>query len=229
MPTAIVYAYTSEGIIIGADGRRVIAGKVESDTVQKIFFMEFGKSKLAYAWSGSVRNESGDGAVFDFNYLTDFILKNTNMTRKRSFSELVDSFTHTLYILTLQSFGKIADSFPKKEIARVLFLGYFDGTPCVAKVYVEHDGVTILEPQVKYLPPPMGMQIFSGSNKACEIFKLSLREPWLRKVPELVREYIELCFIHRDSLEGENPIGGHIHVGQLTTDRFSWVYPPIPN
>jgi hypothetical protein len=56
MSTAIVYAWTPDGFVIGADGRRSnLEGAHEiQDDVQKIFSVKRDGLRLVYAWSGSV-------------------------------------------------------------------------------------------------------------------------------------------------------------------------------
>ncbi len=230
MSTAIVCAYIPAGFVIGADGRRIDpdSGSIVTETAQKIFSVKLGKLRLIYAWSGSIVNFKMDGTVFDFKVATDLILTAIDLSQTRTFSEFVTQFANALYILILSSIG--VRGFKKEEIARVLFVSYFNGQPHMAKIYIKHDGQKILRPEVEYSLESVRIHVFTGSEKAYQVFGRQLEPTLLQDASKMVRDYIKLCFIHRDlPLDGENPIGGHIHIGQLTTDRFSWVYPPIPD
>jgi hypothetical protein len=227
--TAIAWAYISKGFVIGADGRRTdeSSGLVVSDSVQKVFSVRIPKLRLVYAWSGTTVLKRRDGLEFDLKFVTDEILQSIDMARTSAFSEFVQKFSDCLYAVLLSTIGNIVCKFKKDEIARLLFLGYFDDKPFTSEIFVTHEGSKLLKPIIECPPLSTRFDGFTGSKKACEIFEDQILPDSLLDASKLVRKYIELCFIHRDSpLEGENPIGGHIHIGQFPPEGFSWISQP---
>jgi hypothetical protein len=230
MSTAIVSAYLSDGFVIGADGRRKDPnlGVADSDIVQKIFSIKLAKLRLVYAWAGSIHNLRVDGTIFDFKDATDLILQAIDMNQVYTFPDFVALFANLLYVLTLKYLGRGVGVFDDGLIAKALFLAYFEGQPYKAGIYANHDSHIVLRPVIKCAPALAQFCVFNGSKKAYELLNPPLATVSLLEVSNLVRDYIRLCFTHRDTpIKGENPIGGHIHIGHLTPERFSWIDPPI--
>jgi hypothetical protein len=227
--TAIAWAYISRGFVIGADGRRMdeSSGLVASDSVQKVFSVRIPRLRLVYAWSGTTVLKRRDGLELDFTFVTDEILQSVDMAQTSTFWEFVQQFSDCLYAVLLPTIGNVVYKFDKDEIARLLFLGYFDDKPFTSEIFVRHEGPKLLRPIVEFPFLSTRFDGFSGAKKACEIFGNQVLPDSLLDAAKLVRKYIELCFIHRDPpLEGENPIGGHIHIGKFPPEGFSWISQP---
>ena len=234
MSTAIVSEHIPDGFVIGADGRRIdpVSGLIGGDATQKIFGVNLGmgKLRLVYGWTGATWFEAKNGTtLLDLKDLTDEVLQSLDMSSVSRFSTFVRLFIDRLLLFFENSPGS-PDIFQNKEIATVLFVGYFDGEPCKAEIGIIRGQDTIFRPEITNLcvPAPFGYRIFTGSKAAFKVSNLSSGLPSsLQEAATRVRDYIRLCFSHRDPpLNGENPIGGHIHIGQLTPRGFRWIDPP---
>ena len=78
--TAIASAFTSEGFVIGADGRQLGKGKkIFTESSQKILNFKHRQVSVAYAWCGetSVVNESNE-VLYDLYAITRVALKPWN-------------------------------------------------------------------------------------------------------------------------------------------------------
>jgi hypothetical protein len=230
--TAIVWTHIPEGFAIGADGRRrdSNSGQVESDKVQKIYSVRVRDLRLVYAWSGTTCIQRLDGVAFDFKFATDSILQSTDVSGVRSFSDFVAGFVDALYSQLLFHIGIAVRIFDKREIARLLFLTHFRGSPCVAEIFVEHDGTVVLRPSVKCPAVTNRFDIFTGSKKAYEELKskLDIAPGSLTEAAALVREYIAHCMRYQDVDSDCANIGGHIHTGIFKPTGFSWIDAPLP-
>lgn len=232
--TAIVSVYTSDGFIIGADGlRRGTDGAIVSKTVQKVFHFENADIRLAYAWSGTTQiYDSRNQCVFDFAAVTEKGLQVAVFTGGPDFASFIGTFQKILYFTTYNAGfvknGRIVGLNRNERIAQVLIVGYFNGESCLAEIDVCHQNLSLLEPKLVKLQVPMNVNrnIFSGCESAfgafSERYPMSTDEALL-----FVREYIQAC---SDSAEPDcGNIGGHIHIGKITPEAFSWVEPPVPN
>ena len=231
MSTAIVYAHTPDGFVVAADGRARDAEskQIRSDIIQKIFHTKVGRFSLVYAWSGETTFFRKDGTVLlDLNVATATILQSLISTDINSFCELIQSFSKQFTVLFDDA---PASMFSKKEVAKVLFVGYFYDEPCRASIVFNRGAVTGMVPKITKLDAPMRIKfkVFTGSQEACRFSTLGQSLPLSgQDAASRMREYIRLCFIHRDPpLDCENPIGGHIHIGQLNPSGFSWIDRPI--
>jgi hypothetical protein len=232
MSTAIVSVYTSDGFIIGADGlRKNTDGSDVTKTARKIFLFESEITRLAYAWSGTTQVfDSNNQSVFDFMGVSEPILRIADLLGGIDFAAFVNIFRRMLLVTLLQSRltnnGRIVGTYPEDEIAGVLFVGYFNQQPCMAEIMVCHQNLLLLEPTIKTLviPAKPNCNIFSGSK--------SLNRAWPKckarsgaEAIDFVRKYIQAC---ADSSEADcDDIGGHIHIGQITPEGFTWIDPPV--
>src|ERR1700730_9638601 len=79
--SAIVWVYTPEGFVVGADGRRKdLVGHIGTDSAQKIFFFETSNTRGAFTWNGCTEI-STSSSYFDFKDLTSSILKDIRAER----------------------------------------------------------------------------------------------------------------------------------------------------
>jgi hypothetical protein len=231
MSTAIVYAYIPEGFVIGADGRRTdleSAPPTIYDNTQKIFAMRRDKLRMVYAWSGATTF-----AFFEFGFkeFTDRILLEMDFTSLSSFPEFVSAFCKDLNSFLLSLLGPIRPASLQTQPPQVLFVAYFEGKPWIAELVVNH---TDLMPRIERIECLSNMaacfRVFSGSKTAYFKFVPSGQVPSFASLGEgsiLIRDYIKLCFVHPDKTETINPIGGHIHIGQLKPNGFLWVDSPF--
>lgn len=222
--TAIVWAYGRDGFIIAADGRRIDSDthRVDSDDVQKIFAVKVGDLRLVYAWHGNVHLEMVDGTVVSFKVITDCIIQSMDMTSITSFAQFVERFRDALFPASVILFQKNVQKYQQdKPIVGVVFLAYFDGQPYFTEMEIYHDGNKILRPEVEIHPASGKFRVFSGSEMAYKEFgecnKASLT---LSDFADEAKRYIEICYKYQN--EDAFGIGGHIHIGQLEPQGFTW-------
>jgi len=125
-------------------------------------------------------------------------------------------------------------------IVSVIFAGYFDGNPDLVTAHIFHDNQVLGEPRIEDQPfPPKDM--FLGSTKIAMLM-FEKKDPrfskYLRPIPRNISlqgasmvsmGYIEAC-CDPIALEIDplcKSIGGHIHVAEVTPQRFRWRIPPI--
>jgi hypothetical protein len=230
--TAIVWQYIPGGFVIGADGRRRESGSglIETENAQKIYPIKMGDIRLAYAWSGTTIFHRTDGVVCDLKTVTDCILQSINSARVTTFSDFIQLFNTGLHAMLLAYIGGAVRTFEKSEIARLLLIGYFKDEPYAVHIIVRHDGNIVLKPKIKCWSPSVHFDVFSGSKRVYEelIHKIVKEPSSLGEASELVQDYILVCMKYQDVDADCANIGGHIHIGQLTPERFSWLNPPVP-
>lgn len=191
MSTAIVRTYTSEGFVIAADGRACGGedGKVETDSVQKIF--PIGSSSigfLAYSISGTVSIASRDATEIAFNFAEE-INRATLVLSMRRFSTLAD-YAKRAYRAVHQKLkdGKLGGrleypdaetldpSEPGSTIARVLIDGYFNGVPSRVKVRFFHECQVLAGLEVLQQELATGLPWAHGSEKVFDLMFGTHRE-----------------------------------------------------
>ncbi len=120
-------------------------------------------------------------------------------------------------------------SLPDAEIARVLCVGYADSTPGRVQAVFSHLSGVLFHPNtIEYVSAPDDFNMFSGSERVWDDFKHSLVRPLtLLEGSNAVREYIQTCINNADRYPDCAGMGGHIHIGTVTADRFVWVDPPL--
>lgn len=72
-------------------------------------------------------------------------------------------------------------------------------------------------------------EVFFGSERVHHEMKERIDNPplALTDAASLLRDSITLCKSYQDVDSDCANIGGHIHIGHLEPNRFSWIDPPI--
>jgi hypothetical protein len=225
MSTAIVWVYIPEGFAIGADGRRMNGGVVESDETQKIYSVRVGKTKFVYAWCGTTAFEL-NGSSLGFDEVTDGILLSLDTSRIQSLSDLLTMFTDALHKILLSPIGAVLANVTPDQMPQVLFLGYFQGWPFTAEIHTMRQGTTILRPEIKCAPVSVRVDTFAGSKRVCEEFGERSEPRNLDEAIDLIREYMTRCVAYQGVDEQCSKIGGLVHTGIFRPNGFTWVdYP----
>jgi hypothetical protein len=231
--TAIVSTYVLEqGFVIGSDGLRIDANSQHPITNQakKIFLIEADGVRLAYGWAGATRLLFGDGTHFDFidesAKIADLMLVN----RPESIEAFTDNFALEMcrqLRLRISLDGRLsenASALPKKEIAKVLFVGYYNGKPYRTGASFLHTASYLQAPYRHEIieAPTRDFNIFNGSADTWEEFKTFAAQPEsLEEASTLIRKYIQACIDNQDKYEDCKGIGGHIHIMSLTPEKFT--------
>jgi hypothetical protein len=205
MSTALVYCGTPEGFVIGADGRAfdMKEQRVHSDTERKIFGFENQDASIVFAWAGTVKVHSD---CFDIS----FVKETYELLSRADFSgffaqDLSTKLKEKLRFLGTRDIG---------EAAKGLFLSYRKGRPWMSFISVFMNGLT-WDCFAGEDMPDGRIEILAGPKKD---FK---KPESLAEATSLIDAYLTDCVQHPT-----NYIGGHVHIGQLTPDGFSWVRPP---
>jgi hypothetical protein len=254
MPTAIVRVYTSEGFVIGADGRCGQGETVVTDQAQKIFPIVEADRTLAYAFSGTtVTTDTKDQTVV-VDLVSEIHKSVATLSQRQSRHDLmwyVSQIWPTPYSLLLSKTKDIGP-FPTVAsdpgvIAHVLFYGYYRKTPSELDLRFMQEEQKVVRPRL--FPNPhlkQGTVVHGSENIANVLFSaqdqrlsryrtsamgrrsgnLSLSEGI-----EIAQNYIQAC----DSDEGRQidpvlcaGIGGHIHIAAITEgEGFKWIIPPL--
>ena len=129
--SAIVWVYTPEGFVVGADGRRKdLAGHIGTDSAQKIFFFETSNTRGAFTWNGCTEI-STSSSYFDFKELTFSILEDIRAERFNSLSELITQIALRLFdrlVEWMQTSGGRSEYPDNQEWASIQIYGYVDGS-----------------------------------------------------------------------------------------------------
>jgi hypothetical protein len=213
MSTAVVCAYTSEGFVIGTDGRRIDSqnGSVAEENVKKLFSINKSPSRMAFAWCGMTHIVTSVG-VLDFSEVTKDLLRDIEWN---DFSECLTAFVGQLS-MALRRFEKKNDNF----VARALFVAYFHSRPYVGEISVSRDDEGFLKVEIATIGSPNegGINVFSG----CKKIAVPNTPHCLEEAMDVVEEYIQSCI---DDPECED-IGGRIQMGTLTPEGFNWIRMP---
>ena len=128
--TAIASAFTSEGFVIGADGRQLGKDKkIFTESAQKIFNFKYRHVDVAYAWCGetSAVNESNE-VLYDLYAITRVALSSAVQIAPRKFPSFIQQCCAGIYegIIKSPIVRQITnpDSTPESK-ARMLLNGYF--------------------------------------------------------------------------------------------------------
>lgn len=227
--TAIASAFTSEGFVIGADGRQLGKGnKVFSESSQKIFNLKYRYVDAAYAWCGetSVINES-DQVLCDLYPITRVALTSAVQVAHRDFPSFIQQSCEGIYdgIIKSPIVGQItnSDSLPQSK-ARMLLNGYFDGQSFMAEFHVrDTDRIRVQAERVSMPLTPPTTYLFNGCARQNEKYKGVLPTTTLEAL-KLVSDYIQECIDNSDS--DCIGMGGHRHIAHLTPDGFYWIDAP---
>ena len=205
MSTALLYCGTSEGFVIGADGRAfdILKKQVESDTERKIFAFESKAASVVFAWAGTVKTRTlgGDFGLVDQTYdLLPYLDFNSYYAL-----EFNAKLQYRLRRLGTNETGKCAVG---------IFLSYRKGQSWISEVSVFKNGRTWDCSVEEYLPSGE-IDIVSGPEGDFE------KPQSLSEANNMIRAYLEDCVSHPT-----DQIGGQIHIGKFTSDGFSWIQPP---
>lgn len=227
--TAIASAFTSEGFVIGADGRQLGKGnKVFSESSQKIFNLRYRHVDVAYAWCGetSAINESNQ-VLYDLYAIARVALRSAVQLAGRQFPSFVQQSCTGIYegIIKSPIVRQItnSDSLPESK-ARMLLNGYFDGQPFMAEFHVrDTDRIRVQAERVLMPIPSPTRNLFNGCARQNEKYKNALPTTTPEAL-KLVSDYIQECIDNPDS--DCSGMGGHRHMAHLTPDGFYWVDAP---
>jgi hypothetical protein len=231
--TVLVAASSPEGFAIAADGRRISAnGDYFSDNAQKIWHaVRPGEFALAYGWCGNTRLESGLG-TFDFPTVSQEVLGEISEAVNGAQPDTVfREFARKVYLRLKYFLEGIDPSLSTvkvpETIAQVLFVGYVGQNPMqVIGTFSHRDGQAQVPCLSSYDSAENDFLLLSGSATLFERFE-GPEITTLRVAIETVRKYAQDCVDQRCTIADCSAFGGHIHVGSVTTEGFSWVVLPI--
>jgi hypothetical protein len=231
--TVLVAASSPEGFAIAADGRRISAnGDYFSENAQKIWHaVRPGEFALAYGWCGNTRLESGLG-TFDFPTVSQEVLGEISEAVNGAQPETVfREFARKVYLRLKYFLEGIDPSLSTvkvpETIAQVLFVGYVGQNPMqVIGTFSHRDGQAQVPCLSSYDSAENDFLLLSGSATLFERFE-GPEITTLRVAIETVRKYAQDCVDQRCTIADCSAFGGHIHVGSVTTEGFSWVVLPI--
>lgn len=166
MSTTIVRIYTSQGFVVGADGRKYnpdLKEKVD-DSVQKIFPIQQPGRQLVYALSGTVdlTPKNSTEVIFDIAAEIDRMVNILAGVRLKSLWHFAGALSEQL--TEMPDHAKQAVN--GDENPTIIYLdGYYDGRPKRALVKIFYDGQV---PEVTTEELPHGYQIGCGSQSIIE-------------------------------------------------------------
>ena len=163
MPTAIVKAYTSEGFVIGADGRvrQDETGIVVTDSTQKIFPIVESNRTLAYALYGNITITDTADHKLVLDLASEIHKSVAAMSRRESRHDInwyVSKLWPTAYESLLKArrdhnIGPFPDAADDRGIiAHVLFYGYYRDEPVEVDLQFRHESQKIVRPRLSSLP-----------------------------------------------------------------------------
>ncbi len=205
MSTVLLYCGTSEGFVIGADGRTFnkLRQQIESDTERKIFTFENGTSSVVFAWAGIVKARTSDFVLSLVDETHDLLLQ---LDFSGFFAqELNAKLKDRLRMLRTNDSGKCATG---------IFLSYRKGQPWVSEISAFKNGRT-WDCHVDEGVPNGEIDILSGPDSDFE------KPGSLNEAKNLIETYLKDCVTHPTE-----EIGGHVHIGKFTPEGFSWIQPP---
>jgi hypothetical protein len=227
--TAIASAFTSEGFVIGADGRQLDKdNKIFSESSQKIFNFKSRQVDVVYAWCGetSVINQSKE-VSYDLYAITRIALSSAVQIARRQFPSLIQQCCAGIYegIIKSPIVRQIAnpDSSPESK-ARMLLNGYFYGQPFMAEFHVrETDRIRVQAERVLMPIPTPTRNLFNGCTRQNKKYE-NVLPTTTPEALKLISAYIQEC------IDNSEPdclgIGGHRHIAHLTPDGFYWIDAP---
>lgn len=245
MPTAIVRVYTSEGFVIGADGRcrHAETGIISSDSERKIFSIENSGRALVYCFQGTTGITDTITHTVVVDLIAEIEKSISAMAQARSRHDLtwyvskVWKPTYDLLVETKKT--KDVGIFPEINnepglIAQVLFFGYYRKVAVELALKFLHENQKIMPPKlfpsahlspvVAYGSRIVGDLLFASDDSRFDKFRTSVthHRSWrnlnLSQAVEIVTSYIRAC----DSDEGRTVdpkicagIGGDIHIAEI--------------
>jgi hypothetical protein len=219
--TAIVAVHTPDGFVIGADGRRMDGPVVITEQAQKLFSFDAGAFRLVYGWAGTTQMSDNAGRVlYDLISATQEILPAVALQESDNFLSFVDIFCKKL---SKKIPARITNML-KEDIARILFVGYCQDEPCMARIELLYPD-SYLTPKIGIcMPERYGRNIFSGSENIFSKGYKQYEPQSSAEAIDFVWRYIQDCA--NSSAPDCSGIGGHIHIAELTVKKFSWIEPP---
>jgi hypothetical protein len=227
--TAIASAFTSEGFVIGADGRQLGKGNtIFSESSQKIFNFNYRHVDAAYAWCGETKaiNESNK-VLYDLYEITRTALASAVQAGRIPFPAFIQQCCDGIYegIIKSPIVGQITNSESSLESrARMLLNGYFYREPFMAEFHVrDKDRIKVLAERASMPLPSPTSTLFNGCARQNDKYKNVLPNT-TREALKLISDYIQEC------IDNSDPdcfsIGGHRHIAHLTPDGFYWIDAP---
>lgn len=205
MSTALVYCGTSQGFVIGADGRAFnrLENRIQSDTDRKIFAFGSAEVAVVFGWAGIVKTRTPN---FDFSLAeaTYNLLPQLDYTGFFA-QELNAKLKDRLRYLGTYELGPCAEG---------IFLSYRNGAPWVSQISVFKNGRT-WDCAVEEGNPNGELDLLSGPSQVFE------KPQSLDEATNMIGAYLDDCVAHPT-----NEIGGHVHIAKFTDAGFSWIRPP---
>ena len=226
--TAIASVFTSEGFVIGADGRSLGKDqKIACDFSQKIFNFKKRHINVVFAWCGetNVINEMNE-MLYDLKTITFDALNLAVQTASRNFplfvqlccEGILDSIIKSPIVKRVTD----SDSAPMESRARMLLNGYFDHEPFTAEFYIrEADRIRVQAARILMPPPSPTRNFFSGCKEQNERFA-NVLPTTAEGALKLVSDYIQACIDNPDCFI----VGGRRHIAYLDSDSFYWIDKP---
>jgi hypothetical protein len=206
MSTALLYCGTSEGFVIGADGRTFneLRQKIESDTERKIFMFENQAASVVFAWAGTVTVRTSDFYLSLVDETHDLLLQ---LDFNGCFAQELNA--------KLKGRLRAIRTNDSRERASGTFLSYRKSQPWISEISVFKSGGT-WDCCVDENAANGEIAIVSGPSRGFE------KPRSLSEAKSAIKAYLEDCVA--DPTEEE--IGGHIHIAEFTLEGFSWIQPP---
>lgn len=229
--TAIASIYTPDGFVIGADGRRLNPDRtIESDENIKIAEYSAANLRAVGAWSGNLTFD-GRNSRFDVKAETFEIAESLREQEFPTLADYAGTIAWSLFVSFrewLEHSGGIIHP-DLTEVARMLLLGYVADSPQAASIYLLADRGVLTEPVLRETVDPRSpdLDVFSGKEALRDSLCASggVRPcSSLDEAERLIRTYIEACA--GAAVEGDNSIGGHIHIAAATPNGLRWLVPP---
>jgi hypothetical protein len=203
--TALLYCGTSEGFVIGADGRAFnkLTRQIESDTERKIFTFESPVVSIVFAWAGIVKVSFLD-SHFSLIEETRDLLPRSDFNGFFA-QELNAKLRDRLRMLRTNDIGQCAEG---------IFLSYRNGQPWASQISIFKNGRT-WDCSVEEGTVNGDVDIVSGPDGKFD------KPASLDEAAGAIKAYLKDCVANPT-----DEIGGHVHIARLTLDGFSWVQPP---
>jgi len=206
MSTALIYCGTSEGFVIGADGRAFnkLTRQIQSDAERKIFAFQNRAASIVFAWAGVVKTRVLQS---DFSLIEETYNLLPQLNFEGSFAEDLNAkLKNSLRILGANDCGKCATG---------IFLSFKKGVPWVSELSVFKNGRT-WDCCVGEGEANGEIDILSGPSK-------EFKHPnSMRDAENEIKSYLDDCVSHPTE-----EIGGHVHIAKFTHEGFSWIQTPI--
>lgn len=206
MSTALIYCGTSEGFVIGADGRAFnkLTRQIESDTERKIFTFENQAASIVFAWAGIVKVR-----VSDFHF--SLVEETHDLLPQLDFNgffaqEFNAKLKDRLRVLRTNDSGMCTEG---------VLLSYRKGLPWVSQIAAFKNGRT-WDCNVNEGVANGEIDIISGPGAEFETPKS------LSEAAGAIKAYLEDSVAHPTE-----EIGGHFHIAKFTPEGFSWIQPPL--